>query len=328
MKTTPRPPMPWGDQPLELPPDLAVDSSCGPASAASLAHCVDVMRLEEDVRLVARPRPPESEHHDQVRDHCRHRLSELGFEVSIHSYGTGENVIGLKPGFSRPEERVVVGAHYDQVERCPGADDNASGVAAVLELARVLSISRYERSLVVACWDEGEESQRGSRSYARDAVMRGDKITLAVALEAVAYASSAPDSQTIPERFEEAFPEQALAMLDNHYRGDFLTVVADRVSYPYATSVVEHGGRFDLGVQVLRLTERLKANQREMHRSDHVGFWEQEVPAMLLTDTASYRNPNVGCKKGVDGPDSLDFGFADRVTRAAVGAIAEALIVR
>lgn len=328
VKTTKRPPPPGGRAKLTLPPDLAVDTECGTASPIALSRCVDAMRIRADVERMAVPRPPGSAGHEQVRGHCRRRLSELGFQVNMHSYGTGDNVIGIKPGFSTPDERIVVSAHYDHIAKCPGADDNASGVAAALEAARVLGSARFDRTLVVACWDEGEKGQLGSAAYARDARRFGHDIVLAVAFEAVGYRSDRPDTQTIPEGFEKVFPEQALAMLDNEYRGDFLTVVADRKSMTWAKLVVDHGGRFDLGVHILRVTERIRAHQKHMHRSDHVSFWGEGVPAMLLTDTGPYRNPYIGCQRGIDGPEKLSYDFVEQVTKAGVGAIAEALEVR
>ena len=237
-------------------------------------------------------------------------------------------MVGVKPGFSAPDERVVVSAHYDHLARCPGADDNASGVAAALEAARVLSSATFDRTLVVACWDEGERGQLGSAAYARDARRFGQNIVLSVVFEAVGFESDQPNTQTLPEGFEKVFPDQALAMLDNDYRGNFLTVVADRKSMTWAKRVVDHGGRFDLGVHTLRVTERIKQHQKHLHRSDHVSFWAEGMPAMLLTDTGPFRNPHIGCKHGVDGPDEISYPFVERVTRAGVGAIAEALEVR
>jgi Zn-dependent M28 family amino/carboxypeptidase len=313
---------------MELPPDLAVDTACGAASPIALSRCVDAARIEADVEVMAVPRPPKSDGHADVRSHCRDRLSELGFQVQMQSYATGDNVIGIKPGFSKPKERVVVSAHYDDVKKCPGADDNASGVAATLEAARVLGTGRFDRTLVVACWDEGERGQLGSKAYARNARSFEGETVLAVVFEAVGYRDDRPDTQEIPDGFERVFPDQALAMLDNEYRADFLTIVADRKSMPFAKRVVDHASHFQLDTHILRLTERIKLEMDTLHRSDHVSFWDEEMAAILLTDTGPYRNPRVRCKKGIDGPDSLDYDFAANVTRAAVGAAAEALEVR
>jgi hypothetical protein len=251
------------------------------------------------------------------------RLVEQSYEVAGREYRNVCVLFGPETG-----ERIVVGAHYDACGELPGADDNASGVAATLEAARVLGTGRFDRTLVVACWDEGERGQLGSKAYARNARSFEGETVLAVVFEAVGYRDDRPDTQEIPDGFERVFPDQALAMLDNEYRADFLTIVADRKSMPFAKRVVDHASHFQLDTHILRLTERIKLEMDTLHRSDHVSFWDEEMAAILLTDTGPYRNPRVRCKKGIDGPDSLDYDFAANVTRAAVGAAAEALEVR
>lgn len=315
------------DEPVTM-PELDAPQTCSSYGIDSLMQCVDKARLEADVHLIAKPRPPESEHHSTVRKLCAERLSKLGFEVSYQSYGSGTNVIGVKPGFTKPTEQVIISAHYDHLENCPGADDNASGVASVLETARVLAEARLDRSLVVACWDEAERGQIGSQAYARDARKRGDKIVTMFSYESIGYASSEPDSQRVPDRFEELFPDQALAMLDNDYRGDFLTVVADTATEGWALALVKHAKEVELPVQVLTLTTATKARQKKVHRSDHSSFWEADFPALLVTDSGSFRNPNTHCEGGPDSPDKLDYTFILRSTRAALGAVVEALELR
>ena len=92
-------------------------------------------------------------------------FASLGYTVEREAYGTGVNVIGVLDGTSAPAEQVVISAHYDSVANCPGADDNGSGVAGVLEAARVLSTSQHKRTLVVACWDEEEKGLIGSSAF-------------------------------------------------------------------------------------------------------------------------------------------------------------------
>jgi hypothetical protein len=308
-------------------PQLEQDG-CGPFSPASLMGCVKRERLEADVMAIAKPRPPGSEHHNSVRELCRRRFAEHGFEASLRAYGSGVNVVGVKRGFSKPLEHVVVSAHYDQRPDCAGADDNASGVAAVLETARVLALGRFDRTLVVACWDEGEAGQRGSAHYAGEARKRDERIILAVAYEAIGFVSHEPDSQLIPDRFEQLFPNQALAMLDNQHRGDFLTIVTDLGAEEPANVIAKHAEAARLSLQVLLLTEAAKAKQKSLHRSDHSSFWDAAYPALLVTDTGPFRNPTIHCKEGSDAPDTLDYDFAASVTRVTVAAIAEQLLLR
>lgn len=259
---------------------------------------------------------------------CRDRLEAAGFDVVPQDYGTGVNVVGEKRGFTAADERVVLSAHYDHLPGCAGADDNASGVAVLLETARVLAQARFDRTLVVACWDEGERDQRGSRAYAAAARRRGDRLVAAVAYEAVGFASDEPYSQRLPDRFEEPFPDEALALIENDERADFLLVVAEAATAELAQGIARHGRRAGLPVQVLNVRSALKERLSESYRSDHTSFWEAEYPGLLLTDTGTYRNRRIHCAEGRDGPGSLDYRFMAEVARAGVGAVAELLELR
>jgi Zn-dependent M28 family amino/carboxypeptidase len=308
-------------------PDLD-PGGCGPFDAESLVGCVDPARVEADVRHIAVPRPPGSPQHLAVQELCAARLGELGYEVALEPYETGVNVVGTKAGYTRTDEVVVAGAHYDGTAGCPAADDNASGVAVLLEAARVLAAARLDRTLVVGCWDEGERRQLGSAAWAHEAKARGRRIALALSLEAVGYASDRPDTQKIPDRFEELFPDQALALLDDDHRATFLTIVADSPTRPVADAVARHARAAGLPTHVLVLTARQKIKQQDLHRSDHSSFWESGFPAMLITDSGPFRNPRIHCKEGPDDSASLDYRFAGRTARATVGGLADAAIVR
>jgi peptidase M28-like protein len=309
-------------------PELGDDKGCGPFDATTLAACVDPAAIEADIAHIAVARPPDSTAHEATRQLCADRFHALGYEVELFPYPSGVDVVAKKPGYTRAKDMVVAGAHYDSVPACAAADDNASGVALLLEAARVLAGARLDRTLVVACWDEGERRQLGSAAWATAAKARQDRITLAVSFEAVGFFSDAPQTQRVPERFEELFPDQALALLDDQDRANFLTVVADAPSRAAADAVVRHAAREGLKTHLLVLSSHVKAKQQDLHRSDHSSFWDAGFPAMLVTDTGPFRNGRIHCHDGADEPGSLDYRFAGRVARAAVAALAETLVVR
>jgi hypothetical protein len=320
-----------GGPPIAQPPVNEVpllDERCGNTSAAALRWCVDAGRIRADVEQIASPRPPGSEHHKRVRQLCRERLASLGFAVEELDYGTGVDVIGVKAGVTHRHLQVLVGAHYDYVERCPGADDNASGVAGALETARILATANFDRTLVVACWDEFERGALGSSAYAQRAAERDDAVTATFALESIGYSSRQPNSQRVPDEFDHFFPEQALALLENDYRADFLLVVSDDSSAEAAASVARHGERVGLPVEVLQLTARHKYEKQGIHRRDQASFWDWHLPGVLLTDSGQFRNPRVGCAHGLDAANTLDYDFAATVVQAAVGAVADGLTIR
>ena len=292
-----------------------------------LAALVDQELYTADLIFIAEPRPPGSEHWQAVQDLCKERFEQLGYETSLHDYGSGVNVLGVKPGVDLPDEQVLVSAHYDHIFNCPGADDNGTGVAGVLESARVLSMADYSRTLVFACWDEEELGMVGSYAYALEAKAGGDNIIVAYVYEMIGYRSDEPGSQEIPMGFEYIFPEQIAELEKNEFKGDFLAIVSDDWARDPAELLAAFGKENDLPAFVLELTQDQKNNDlfHDLRRSDHSAFWAAGYPAMMLTDTANFRNTHYHCKEAPDVVSDLDHEFASKIIRATVSSAAETL---
>lgn len=301
--------------------------ACGPSSPAALMACVRQADLAADLARVATPRPPGSAHHDAVRDLCADRFAALGYTVERHAYGTGTNVLGVKPGADATAGRVIVSAHYDHIEGCPGADDNGSGVAGLLEAARVLATGSYQRTLVVACWDEEERGLVGSRAYATRARAAGESIAVAYAFEMIGYRSSEPNSQRLPTGLNLVFPRQAAQVRENEYRGDFIALIADERAREPAAALERSAAAVSLPTVSLPLTtgQTRSALYGDLQRSDHASFWNADYPAVQITDTAEFRNARYHCRSGQDTPDTLDPTFMRQVVQATVGSAAETL---
>jgi Zn-dependent M28 family amino/carboxypeptidase len=307
---------------------------CGGSAVESLIACVEPQRYHQDLVAITGSRPPGSAHWQEVQDLCADRLSALGFSVERHAYETGVNVIGVLPGSDLASERVLVSAHYDHLDGCPGADDNATGVAGALEIARVLSRGRYRRTAVVACWDQEERASNGglgstlgSRAFAARARERSEIITASFVLEMIGYRSTEPESQRMPEGLERVFPEPLAQIARNQSRGDFVLLVADPLSRLAADRLELYGRALELSTVALRLDEEQIAAPAlsGLRRSDHGSFWSSGYPAILLTDTAEYRNPHYHCENGPDTVEDLDDGFAAQIIGATLGATVDAL---
>jgi Zn-dependent M28 family amino/carboxypeptidase len=298
---------------------------CFATEPAQVAACVDAERVAQDVEAIARARPPGSVHWRRVQSLCANTFDDLGYAVEMHRYATGINVIGVRDG--RSDERVVVGAHYDHIPGCAGADDNASGTAAVLELARVLAGGSFERTLVVACWDEEERGLVGSRAWVDAAVQRGDRLALYLNFDAIAFTSHEPGSQAVPAGFDVLFPEETARLAEQDHRADFIAVITDGRGRPYADAFAEHARAVALPHAVLVIPELLLVAPLavDLRRSDHASFWDRNVPAMMLTDTANFRSDAYHCKGRHDAVDTLDLPFAVQVVRSAAAAAAFAL---
>jgi hypothetical protein len=304
--------------------------ACATTSAIGLAACADAARYDADMAFVAAPRSPGIAHWQAVQDRCATVFAAAGFTVERHAYATGVNVIGVLPGLGAGAEQVIVSAHYDSVRDCPGADDNGSGTAAVLEAARVLGRTSYDKTLVVACWDEEERGLIGSRAWVERAVARGEKVAVAFVFEMLGFTSSEPGSQVLPAGFELLFPDQIAAVEANGRRGDFIAVVGDELARAAMARVKAHATTAGLPTVVLELAAGLKTNALigDLRRSDHAPFWFADYPAMMLTDTANFRNPHYHCLGGEDTVATLDLGFALKSVRAVIGAAADTAGVR
>ena len=290
-----------------------------------LAGAVDAPRYMSEVQFFAQARPQGSPHWQASQDRCAEVFEAAGFAVERHDYGFGVNVVGVLPGTTRPEEVVVISAHYDHLPGCEGADDNASGVAGVMEAAQALGGENlYERTLIVACWDQEEDGLIGAEQWAARAARQGMMVHASYVLETMAYASDAPSSQFLPTGFDALFPDAAAFISDRDNRGDFIAAIGDDLNTAALADFVAHADRLGLPVAQVVVPTALKSNPAlgDLRRSDHDAFWQQDWPGIMLTDTANFRNPNYHCFWGSDSVDTLDMDFATKVVQATVGAAA------
>lgn len=296
--------------------------------AAKLGEGLDRAAYEADLRFIAAERPPGSTHWQAVQDRCAASLEASGFTVSrVSAEGVGTSVIGRKQGRDPALPAIVVGAHYDHIEACAGADDNASGTAAALAVARTLGSHEWPRTLYVACWDEEETGLNGSAHWADQAIAEGQSFALYFNFDAIAYADDAPNSQQLPPGAELLFPEQIKFLKAREYRGDFIGVLADDAANDACQRYLAHAARLGLPAVLLEIPGVLKndAMLSELRRSDHASFWKHDVPALFLSDTANFRTNTYHCMERPDTVETLDLDFAVKVTRAATATLAELL---
>lgn len=321
------------DDATDVPGDMVVDAPppplppCGTDSPEALMACAERARYVTDLTFIADVRPPGSPHWQEVQDLCATRLTDLGYTVERQMYATGVNVIGVKRGTTTPDEQVLISAHYDHIAGCPGADDNGSGMAGLLEEARVLAMRPHARTLVVACWDEEERGLIGSAAYAQRARAQNDTIVAAFVNETMGYASSEPNTQQTPRGLELLFRTQVNHIHANMDRGDFLTVVLDPASHAAGGYLATYARAVGLPIELLEVQMALLEDPAlsDLRRSDHASFWHVQYPGAMLTDTANFRNPHYHCFNGADTVDTLDHDFATKIVRATIGAAARTL---
>ncbi len=311
--------------PGDIPPPV-------PDKPADVAALVEPHRIWSDLVLLSKPRPPGSEQWQLAQDLCADRFAALGYEVSIEPFDmeshSGVNVLGTLPGSGLPDEMVYISAHYDHIADCDGADDNASGIAGVLESARVLAAASYRRTLVVACWDLEELGLKGSRAHTARLKEGSQEVVVSFVYEMIGYRSMEPGSQEIPPGLDLLFPEEAALLAANDYKGNSLVVVADSFAHLPAKNLAFFAEQLTATPVVLLELDQAQKNSPiffTLQRSDHGAFWLEDYPAMMLTDTAEYRNKNYHCTAGPDSVDRLDRDYAADIVRATTAAAAMTL---
>ncbi len=259
----------------------------------------------------------------RAEDYVADALAGLGLEVERPAFDfRGDryrNVVGRLRGREPETHRLLLGAHFDCVPGSPGADDNASGIAALIESARLLAGEPFRRTIEFVGFNleepqAGVQNHRiGSRAYARAAATAGIEYAGALVFEMVGYTDPRPGSQTAPWLlFWKDVPRTGtfLAAVGNWKAGRLLRAVRTAASTAApGLRVVSHRAPFrGWLLPITRL-------------SDHARFWDQGWPAAMLTDTAFLRNPHYHAAG--DRPETLDYGFMARVVATAVETVRE-----
>ncbi len=223
-------------------------------------------------------------------------LIRYGYSIQSQAYlfegKEVRNIIASQPGQRLPEETILVGAHYDTVPETSGADDNASGVAGMLELARLFSASPTARTLKFVAFSNEEDGMMGSRVYARRAKEEGEKIVAMLSLEMIGFFSDQVGSQQYPAGLRFFYPDP----------GNFIGVVGHirymGLVWKVKTALKKHS---TVPVESLAGVSWI----RGIELSDHVSFWREGYPAVMITDTAFYRNPHY--HTSTDTSETLDY---------------------
>jgi len=241
-----------------------------------------------------------------------------GYTVTRHEYAMGRdtwaNLEITRRGRERPDDIILIGAHYDSVIGSPGANDNATGVSALLELSRPAAARDLGKTVRFVAFVNEEPPQfqtalMGSRVYARQARARGDRIRAMLSLETLGYYSEAPGSQAFP------FPS-ALYRLFYPNRGNFVLFVSNFGSRPLLRQAVESFRQVTpFPVESIATFEWVPG----VDWSDHGSFWEQGYPALMVTDTALYRYPHYHTEQ--DTPEKVNYDALARVVDGLAGTL-------
>ena len=260
---------------------------------------------------------------ERAADYIGNTLQSLGYDMVEHRFTEDgrdfRNVIATRRGTRCPEQRVIVLAHYDTVSVTPGADDNASGVAVLLELAAILKPFQFERSVQFigvsleenAREDDAGSGTRGSRALAAHARENNWEIEGVIVLESVAYAGDSV-VQTAPAGMPVKVPEV----------GNFIAVVGNEDSTRLVEGFAQAVERYRISLPFLSMAVPGRGELLpDTRRSDHAPFWDNGFKAVMITDTTNFRSPHY--HKPSDTLETLNLAFAAEVCRATGGLIVE-----
>lgn len=274
--------------------------------------------LQRHLTQIVRDRDPylATAGHFFVREYIREHLAQWG-TVATHAFQvrgqTYQNLVLSLPA-AKPESAkrpsLVVGAHFDTVPNSPGADDNASGVAVLLEVAAALAKLERRSPIQLVAFDMEEYGLLGSASYAAHLREQQTSLRLMLSLEMLGYCTNTPGSQKYPPGLAAFYPN----------RGNFIALV----------------GNWKTTLDMMRISSAMRrwgavpcrwlpAGQRgkivpTTRRSDHASFWDQGYPAVMVTDTAFLRNPHY--HQPSDRLETLDLNFMTAVCRGLIYSLA------
>lgn len=239
--------------------------------------------------------------------YLKNELASFGYAVRDHSFaGRGSpapNLEAVLAGTASPTEIIVIGAHYDSYQGTPGADDNASGCAAVLALAKRFARSPQPRTIRFVLFPNEEPPlfqtpEMGSLIYAKACRAANDNVVAMLSLETIGYYRDEPGTQKYPPLIGGLFPSE----------GNFIAFVSDVSSRGLLKRII---ATFRTHAAFPSEGAALPDGVPGVGWSDHWAFWQAGYPALMVTDTAPFRNPHY--HQSTDTPDTLDYERTARV---------------
>ena len=242
----------------------------------------------------------------RARDLLLEQLRSFAYDPVLQ--GGYDNIVATSSG---PEDGpyLLLGAHYDSVPGTPGADDNASAVAACLECARLLNANDIGSTMIVL-FNREEDGLLGSTEFVAHLASQSTwTVDEAHILEMVGYCNREAGSQRMPP---------GLPAIGTPKVGDFLALLANRHSNAIAEGLLKLAASYvpESSVLALKIYLGIEKYFGHLHRSDHAPFWKAGIPSIMWTDTSEFRNPHY--HQTTDTPDTLDYQFLAQVATLAL----------
>ncbi len=295
-----------------------------------IVNQVDSNRLRTDLEMIEgiRHRIADPTHLQAVKDMLSNHFTDEGLETEIiqfnHNGYTAENIIGWKRGQVVETDTYIIDGHFDTVSNSPGADDNGTAVAGVMEALRVLAPYQFKKSIKFIGFDLEESGLLGSLHHVNtEGIQANESVEGVFNLEMIGYYTEEPNSQTLPTGFELLYPEVQADLVADQFRGNFVTNIGIE-AFPDLAMAYENAATTyvpDLKVVTILAPNSWAVLTPDLGRSDHAAFWLGNLPALMLTDGSEFRYPYYHSPNDTLG--NLDFTFMSNVVKAAVAAVAE-----
>ena len=251
---------------------------------------------------------------DQAAQYIEREFLKFGLDVKEdHFQWEGKsykNIVAEKKGRTSPNRVFILGAHYDTVPGSPGADDNASAIAVLLEVARNIQTVPLECTVRLIAFSLEEYNYVGSTHYVESLKKGEEEILGMISLEMVGF--TGPKQNYPPYLNPKYYPNV----------GDFIAIIGNERSKGLLEKVCQSFKNHipQLPLEFLMVPENGEGME-EARLSDHSTFWDQGVPALMITDTAFLRNPNYHLPS--DRMETLDFEFMEKVAMGVYYSIVE-----
>ena len=271
---------------------------------ADVLDLVSEKRIENDISMMEGTRHFRSgvELLSQTRGYIKDQYALCGVASAEHRFNRsgeiGVNIIGSIEGISHNPPRMLIIGHYDTIETTPGADDNASGTAGVLEAMRILSQFSFEYTIDFIALDMEELGLVGSKRYVAE-IAKDQNILGVINFEMIGYTCTMEECAHLPLANSRIYNIASVFATD--LQNTFSSIGADYVPELTIQNTVDDGNP-------------------NFRRSDHAPFWDAGIPALFITDGANFRNPHY--HQTTDELQTLDLVYATRIVKTAVGTVA------
>lgn len=256
-----------------------------------------------------------------AEDFTRKELSAERQEFLYEGY-KAHNIIGTIKGIGHDSKVFVLGAHFDAVKNSPGADDNASGIAGMLEAMRVLSKYQFQHSISFVGFDLEEIDLQGSKKFVSG--LRPGQLIGMMNLDMIGFYSTESNSQVFPGALKGIFPDAYRQVSENNFKGDFILNTSNESSAAIARQFDSCAKAYVPGLHVVSLVvpDDGRFAPQAFRSSDHVPFWDAGLNAISIGDTGDTRNVNYHSKEDILA--TVNINFMRQVVKAVVATVATA----